>query len=149
MSPKELLPVSRQWALELALHQKPWISSLRRTDRIGSLSEAREIIKAARQHANRIAPNMPQHKACLDAIEEGVISGGYAGVLKVFMKIIIIYRFHLVEAVGWLVISKCQEEKLFKELVLSSTSKGLVHVFFAQRMTSKVSSCICTSYLLN
>ena len=100
MSPKELLPVSRQWALELALHQKPWISSLRRTDRIGSLSEAREIIKAARQHANRIAPNMPQHKACLDAIEEGVISGGYAGVLKVFMKIIIIYRFHLVEAVG-------------------------------------------------
>ncbi|MQL81216.1 hypothetical protein Taro_013668 [Colocasia esculenta] len=31
-----------------------------------------------------------------------------------------------------------REAKLFKELVLSSTSKGLVHVFFAQRATSKV-----------
>jgi enoyl-CoA hydratase/3-hydroxyacyl-CoA dehydrogenase len=31
-----------------------------------------------------------------------------------------------------------QEAKVFKELVLTETSKGLVHVFFAQRMTSKV-----------
>ncbi|KAJ0090227.1 hypothetical protein Patl1_13270 [Pistacia atlantica] len=31
-----------------------------------------------------------------------------------------------------------QEAKVFKDLVLSDTSKGLVHVFFAQRATSKV-----------
>jgi len=31
-----------------------------------------------------------------------------------------------------------QEAKVFKELVVSDTSKGLVHVFFAQRATSKV-----------
>ncbi|CAA7397364.1 unnamed protein product [Spirodela intermedia] len=112
VTPKELLPVSRQWALDIAMHRKPWISSLRRTDKIGPLSEARQIIKAARQQAKKTAPNMPQHQVCLDAIEEGVLSGGYAGVLK--------------------------EAKVFKELVLSDTSKGLVHVFFAQRATSKV-----------
>lgn len=31
-----------------------------------------------------------------------------------------------------------QEDKVFKDLVLSDTSKGLVHVFFAQRAASKV-----------
>ena len=31
-----------------------------------------------------------------------------------------------------------QEARDFKKLVLSDTSKGLVHVFFAQRATSKV-----------
>lgn len=31
-----------------------------------------------------------------------------------------------------------QEARVFKDLVLSDTSKGLVHVFFAQRATSKV-----------
>ena len=37
-------------------------------------------------------------------------------------------------------ICKCmlQEAKVFKELVLTDTAKGLVHTFFAQRMTSKV-----------
>ncbi|WOL08343.1 peroxisomal fatty acid beta-oxidation multifunctional protein [Canna indica] len=112
VSPADLLKISRVWALEIAERRKPWISSLRRTDRLGSLSEAREILKAARQHYKRTAPHMPQHQACLDAIEDGVNFGGYSGVLK--------------------------ETKLFKELVLSSTSRGLVHVFFSQRATSKV-----------
>jgi enoyl-CoA hydratase/3-hydroxyacyl-CoA dehydrogenase len=31
-----------------------------------------------------------------------------------------------------------QEEKVFNELVLSPTSRALVHVFFAQRSTTKV-----------
>jgi hypothetical protein len=31
-----------------------------------------------------------------------------------------------------------QEAKVFKDLVLGDTSKGLVHVFLAQRATSKV-----------
>ncbi|XP_008800762.2 peroxisomal fatty acid beta-oxidation multifunctional protein-like [Phoenix dactylifera] len=110
--PEELIKISRLWALEIAERCKPWINSLCRTDRLGSLAEAHEILKVARQQAKRIAPNMPQHQVCLDAIQEGVVFGGYAGVLK--------------------------EAKVFKELVLSSTSKGLVHVFFAQRATSKV-----------
>ncbi|KAJ8768694.1 hypothetical protein K2173_023598 [Erythroxylum novogranatense] len=111
---QDLLKVSRQWALDIADRHKPWIRSLHRTDKLGSLSEAREILKAARQQAKRTAPNLPQHHACLDVIEEGIAHGGYNGVLK--------------------------EAKAFKELVLSDTAKGLVHVFLAQRATSKVPS---------
>ncbi|KAK9142635.1 hypothetical protein Syun_012035 [Stephania yunnanensis] len=112
VSSNELLKVARSWALDIAKRRKPWISSLQRTDKLGSLSEAREILKVARQQAKTTAPNMPQHQACLNAIEEGVVFGGYAGVLK--------------------------EEKLFKQVVLSNTSKGLVHAFFAQRTAPKV-----------
>nr|QTI57558.1 cinnamoyl-CoA hydratase-dehydrogenase [Hedychium coronarium] len=112
VSSEDLLKVARVWALEIAERRRPWISSLRKTDKIGSLSEANEILKAARKQVKKIAPNMPQHQACLDSVEEGVKFGGYAGVLK--------------------------EAKVFKELVLSNTSKGLVHIFFAQRTTSKV-----------
>ncbi|XP_068647355.1 peroxisomal fatty acid beta-oxidation multifunctional protein-like [Aristolochia californica] len=112
VSSEELLGFSKRWALDIAERHKPWLSSLRRTDKLGSLSEARQILKAARDRARQTAPNMPQHQACLDAVEEGVAFGGYAGVLK--------------------------EEKLFNQLVLSPTSKGLVHVFLAQRATSKV-----------
>lgn len=111
---QELLKVSRLWALDIAERRKPWLRSLHRTDKLGSLSEAREILKVARQQARKTAPNMPQHQACLDVIEDGIVHGGYSGVLK--------------------------EAKIFKELVLSDTSKGLVHVFFAQRATSKVQS---------
>ncbi|ESR64429.1 hypothetical protein CICLE_v10007590mg [Citrus x clementina] len=88
---EELLKVSRLWALDIA---------------------AREVLKLARLQAKKTAPNMPQHQACLDVIEEGIVHGGYSGVLK--------------------------EAKVFKELVMLDTSRGLVHVFFAQRATSKV-----------
>jgi enoyl-CoA hydratase/3-hydroxyacyl-CoA dehydrogenase len=111
-SPSDIIKISRQWALDIAEGRKPWLSSLRRTDKLCSLAEAREILKAARQQVKRQFPNMPQHQSCLNSIEEGVVAGGYAGVLK--------------------------EAKLFKELVLADTCKGLVHVFFAQRATSKV-----------
>eukprot|EP00262_Sarcandra_glabra_P015136 TRINITY_DN459_c1_g1_i1.p1 TRINITY_DN459_c1_g1~~TRINITY_DN459_c1_g1_i1.p1 ORF type:complete len:726 (+),score=149.29 TRINITY_DN459_c1_g1_i1:112-2289(+) len=112
VSSEELLRISRLWALDIAERRRPWINSLHRTDKLGSLSEVREILKAARQQASRIAPNMPQHQACLDVIEEGVVCGGFSGVQR--------------------------ETKVFNELVLSSTAKGLVHVFFAQRAISKV-----------
>ncbi|OMO87975.1 Crotonase superfamily [Corchorus capsularis] len=109
---EELLKVSRRWALDIADRRKPWLRSLHRTDKIGSLSEAREVLRIARQQAKKTAPNLPQHQACLDVIEEGIVHGGYNGVLK--------------------------EAKVFKDLVLSDTAKGLVHVFLAQRTTSKV-----------
>ncbi|XP_039124709.1 peroxisomal fatty acid beta-oxidation multifunctional protein [Dioscorea cayenensis subsp. rotundata] len=112
VSSGELLTVSRLWALDIAEKRKPWVTSLHRTDRLCSLSEANEILKGARQQAKKIAPNMPQHQVCLDSIEEGIVFGGYAGVLK--------------------------EAKVFKELVLSSTARGLVYAFFSQRATSKV-----------
>ncbi|KAI3446989.1 hypothetical protein Pfo_003654 [Paulownia fortunei] len=109
---EELLKVSRLWALDIAGRRKPWIRSLHRTDKLGSLPEVHDIIKTARQQAKQTAKNMPQHQACLDVIEEGIIHGGYHGLLK--------------------------ESKVFKELVSTDTSKGLVHAFFAQRATTKV-----------
>ncbi|XP_010050568.3 peroxisomal fatty acid beta-oxidation multifunctional protein AIM1 isoform X1 [Eucalyptus grandis] len=108
----ELLKVSRLWALDIANRRKPWVRSLHRTDKLPSLSEARNILKIAREQANKTAIHLPQHQACLDVIEHGIVHGGYSGVLK--------------------------EAKVSKELLLSETSKGLVHVFFAQRVTSKV-----------
>ena len=81
--PEEVLKVSRQWALDIAERRKPWVRSLHRTDKIGSLSEAREVLRIARQQAKKTAPNLPQHQACLDVIEDGIVHGGYNGVLKV------------------------------------------------------------------
>ncbi|XP_039066206.1 peroxisomal fatty acid beta-oxidation multifunctional protein AIM1-like [Hibiscus syriacus] len=111
---EELLKVSRRWVLDIAEKCKPWVLSLHITDKIGSLSEVKEVIKIARQQAKRTAPILPQHQACLDVIEEGIVHGGYTGILK--------------------------EVKVFKELVLQDTAKGLVHTFLAQRATSKVSN---------
>ncbi|KAK3156583.1 hypothetical protein QOZ80_2AG0109140 [Eleusine coracana subsp. coracana] len=111
-SPDELIKMARLWALEIANCRKPWIRSLARTDRLGSLSEARAVLSTARQQVKKVAPHLPQQQACLDVIEEGVLFGGHAGVLK--------------------------EEKVFNELVLSPTSRALVHIFFAQRSTTKV-----------
>ncbi|KAL7093597.1 hypothetical protein ACP275_11G049200 [Erythranthe tilingii] len=108
----ELLKVSRQWALDIADRRKPWIRSLHSIDKLGSLPEMHAIINSARQQVKQVAKNMPQHQACLDVIEEGIIHGGYHGLLK--------------------------ESKVFRELVATDTSKGLVHAFFAQRATTKV-----------
>ena len=83
MPPGDLLSTSRKWALDIALGRKPFLRSLYRTDKIGSLSEARAILNNARQLAKKIAPNMPQHHVCIDVIEEGIIHGGYSGILKV------------------------------------------------------------------
>ena len=81
--PEELLKVSREWALDIANERKPWVRSLHNAEKIGSLSESKEIIKFARLQAKRIAPNMTHPQACLDVIEEGIVQGGYPGVLKV------------------------------------------------------------------
>ncbi|XP_026439374.1 peroxisomal fatty acid beta-oxidation multifunctional protein AIM1-like [Papaver somniferum] len=111
VSKEELLKVARRWALDISERRKPWISSLQRTDKLGSLAEARQVIQVAREQSRRTAPNMPQHQACLDAVEEGVLFGGYSGLLK--------------------------EKELTNPNVLY-TSKSLVHFFFAQRAISKV-----------
>ncbi|XP_024381161.1 glyoxysomal fatty acid beta-oxidation multifunctional protein MFP-a [Physcomitrium patens] len=112
VSPKDLLVTARQWALDIASGKKPRLSSLHRTDKLESLGEAREIIKFARAQVKRTAPNLTHPLLCLDAVEEGVIAGGYAGNLK--------------------------EAEAFAAAVVSDNAKGLVNVFFAQRATTKV-----------
>ncbi|KAK7379997.1 hypothetical protein VNO78_32315 [Psophocarpus tetragonolobus] len=112
VSSEELLKVSRLWALEIEERRKPWIRSLHRTDKTGSLSEVREVLRTAREQVKKTAPHLPQQQACVDVIEHGIVHGGYSGVLK--------------------------EAEVFKKLVISDTSKGLINVFFAQRAISKV-----------
>lgn len=88
--PEELLKVSRLWALDIVQRRKPWIRSLHKTDKLASLSEAREMLKMARLQVKKTAPHMPQHLACLDVIEHGIVYGGYSGVLRVcFGRIIL------------------------------------------------------------
>ena len=91
VSPEELLKVSRLWVLEIGERRKPWIRSLHRTDKIGSLSEAREVLKTARQHVKKTAPHLPQQQACIDVIEHGIVHGGYSGVLRVFFISMIVF----------------------------------------------------------
>ncbi|KAH7439899.1 hypothetical protein KP509_04G080700 [Ceratopteris richardii] len=111
VSREELLASARKWALDIAAGRKPWIITLNKLDKIEPLGDARKIIQKARSQTLQRAPNVPHPVLCLDAIEEGVLAGGYAGSLK---------------------------EQSFNAAVMSPTGKALVHFFFAQRSTSKV-----------
>lgn len=82
--PQELLKVACMWALDISEGRKPFVRSLHMSNKLGSLAEAQSVLMKARQKAKQTARNMPQHQACLDVIEEGILRGGYAGVLKVF-----------------------------------------------------------------
>ncbi|KAI5071432.1 hypothetical protein GOP47_0013683 [Adiantum capillus-veneris] len=112
VSSEQLVATARKWALDIAEGRKPRIISLQKLDKLEPLGEARRILQVARTQAKQRSPNIPHPIWCLDAIEEGVVSGGYAGSLK--------------------------EEQCFKTAVMSPTGKALVHIFFAQRATTKV-----------
>ncbi|GAB2266668.1 hypothetical protein Dimus_001662 [Dionaea muscipula] len=108
----ELLDSARRWALDIVERRKPWVASLYRTDKLEPLGEAREILKFARVQAHKAAPNLKHPLICIEAIEEGIVSGPRAGLWK--------------------------EADAFEEVLRSDTCKSLVHIFFAQRGTSKV-----------
>eukprot|EP00271_Cylindrocystis_brebissonii_P012925 TRINITY_DN32437_c0_g1_i1.p1 TRINITY_DN32437_c0_g1~~TRINITY_DN32437_c0_g1_i1.p1 ORF type:complete len:724 (-),score=169.85 TRINITY_DN32437_c0_g1_i1:675-2846(-) len=108
----ELLSAAKAWALDIAERRRPWLQSLYRTDKLEPLAEARAVLNFVREQAIAKAPHMKHPIACLDAVEAGIVQGGYKGNLK--------------------------EEEVFHQVVLSDTSKSLTHVFFAQRNTTKV-----------
>ncbi|PON88350.1 Crotonase [Trema orientale] len=110
--PNELVSTARQWALEILERRKPWVASLHKTNKLEPLGEAREILKFARAQVRKQAPNLKHPLVCIDVIEEGVVSGPRAGLWK--------------------------EAEAFQGLLHSDTCKSLVHIFFAQRGTSKV-----------
>ncbi|KAH7513384.1 hypothetical protein FEM48_Zijuj12G0194300 [Ziziphus jujuba var. spinosa] len=112
VSPGELVSTARRWALDIVEYKKPRVASLYKTDKLEPLGEAREILKFARAQARKRAPNLKHPLLCIDAIEEGIVSGPRAGLLK--------------------------EAVVFQEALHSDTCKSLVHVFFSQRGTSKV-----------
>lgn len=83
VSGDELVNTARNWALDILEGRKPWVSSLYRTDKIEPLGEAREILNFARAQARRQAPNLKHPQVCIDVIEEGIVSGPRAGLMKV------------------------------------------------------------------
>ncbi|GMH08298.1 hypothetical protein Nepgr_010138 [Nepenthes gracilis] len=108
----DLLSTARQWALDILERRKPWVASLYRTDRLDSLGETREILKFARAQTRKQAPNLEHPLICIDVVEHGIVAGPRSGLWK--------------------------EADAFEELLRSDTCKCLVHIFFAQRGTSKV-----------
>ncbi|CAN0855722.1 Glyoxysomal fatty acid beta-oxidation multifunctional protein MFP-a [Linum grandiflorum] len=112
VSPNELVTVARRWALDMLEGKKPWVASLYKTDKLDPLGEAREIFNFGRAQVRRQAPNLKHPIVCIDVVEEGIVSGPRAGLWKEFES--------------------------FQELVRADTCKSLVHIFFAQRGTTKV-----------
>ncbi|XP_028551760.1 glyoxysomal fatty acid beta-oxidation multifunctional protein MFP-a-like [Dendrobium catenatum] len=80
--PGDLLITARHWAIEIAECRRPWIKSLYKTDKVGSLREAKEIIKFARAQAQKQSAYLEHPRVCIDVIEEGIVSGPRAGLLK-------------------------------------------------------------------
>lgn len=111
-SPTELVSIARRWALDILELRRPWIASLYRNDKLEPLGEAREMLNFARAQARMKAPNLKHPLVVIDVIEEGIVSGPRAGLWK--------------------------EAEAFEGLLPSNTSKSLVHIFFAQRGTTKV-----------
>ncbi|XP_073053677.1 glyoxysomal fatty acid beta-oxidation multifunctional protein MFP-a-like isoform X1 [Primulina eburnea] len=111
-SPDELVNVARRWALDILELKKPWINTFYKTEKLEPLREAREIFNFARAQTRKQAPNLTHPLVCIDVIEEGIVAGAHAGLLK--------------------------EAQEFQTLVESDTCKSLVHIFFAQRGTTKV-----------
>ncbi|KAJ8528286.1 hypothetical protein K7X08_021978 [Anisodus acutangulus] len=102
-------------AIEMMMTSKPIMSEEgKRLGLIDAIVPSTELLKVARQWALDIAERRKPWMLSLHRTNkiEGIVHGGYNGVLK--------------------------EAKTFEDLVLSDTSRGLVHVFFSQQATSKV-----------
>ncbi|XP_022741326.1 peroxisomal fatty acid beta-oxidation multifunctional protein MFP2-like [Durio zibethinus] len=112
VSSHELVNTARRWALDILARRKPWVASLYKTDKIESLGEARAILNFARAQVQKQAPNLKHPLVCIDVIEEGIVAGPKAGLWK--------------------------EVEAFQEVLKSDNCKSLIHIFFAQRGTSKV-----------
>eukprot|EP00199_Chlamydomonas_sp_CCMP681_P001081 CAMPEP_0119102552 /NCGR_PEP_ID=MMETSP1180-20130426/1265_1 /TAXON_ID=3052 ORGANISM="Chlamydomonas cf sp, Strain CCMP681" /NCGR_SAMPLE_ID=MMETSP1180 /ASSEMBLY_ACC=CAM_ASM_000741 /LENGTH=722 /DNA_ID=CAMNT_0007086861 /DNA_START=27 /DNA_END=2195 /DNA_ORIENTATION=+ len=108
----QLMEAACKLALEIAEAKRPRNITLFRTDRLESFGEASMILQFAREQAKKKAPGLAHPQLCLDAIETGVAHGGVAGLKK--------------------------EGECFAAAARLDTHKALVHIFFAQRSTKKV-----------
>ena len=108
----ETLNAATELALELAAGGD-FPRTLARVDKIEPPEQAKQIVGFVRAQTMKKAPKGVEHPLlCLDAIEEGAVNGGDAGLRK--------------------------EREVFMRVLASDTAKALVHVFFSQRATSKV-----------
>lgn len=109
---KQLLDTAKAWALDMAAGTKHRPFTLYRTDKLESLGEAQMVLGVARAQAQKRAAHLVHPLLCLDAIEHGVAHGGYAGLQK--------------------------ETESFAKAQTLDQHKALVHIFFAQRSTKRV-----------
>eukprot|EP01018_Ginkgo_biloba_P021334 Gb_34600 [translate_table: standard] len=108
----DLLLAARKRALDIYEHRRPWPRSLQRIDKLGSIPEALDVLKHTRDKVKRMYTNVSHPFVLLDVIEEGLVNGAIAGVKM--------------------------EGKACQDLITTPEAKGLMHVFFAQRSSSKI-----------
>lgn len=108
----DLLAAARKWALDIHEGRRPWQRSLSSVDKLGSLPKALDVLENARAKVKKTYTNVSYPSVLLDVIEEGLVNGAVAGVIK--------------------------EGKACQDLIKTPEAKGLMHVFFAQRSSSKV-----------
>lgn len=113
VSAGELIKTARQWALDIAECKRPWIKSLYKTDKIEPLGEAKEILKFARAQAQKQAPHLQHPLVCIDAIEEGIVSGPRAGLWKVLS---LSFRQLLWNYNGYQAFKNCARTKFCRKL---------------------------------
>ena len=107
----DLLASAKQMALGIAAGTVARNKSLFRTDRLEPYDQAAAVLDFARAQASKVGLQHPL--LCLDAIQHGLEHGGLAGLKK--------------------------EGECFVRASSLDTHKALVHIFFAQRATKKVS----------
>lgn len=139
VAPDQIVNTACQWALDILECRRPWVCSLYKTDKLESLGEAREILKFARTQTRKRAPNLTHPLVCIDVIEAGIVSGPVAGLWKVCTATLFCFLHRsLLTCYCVMGVWYLQEAEAFQELLRADTCKALVHIFFAQRGTSKV-----------
>ncbi len=111
-APDQLLASACTLALDIALGRRPRLQTLYRTDKLEPYAEATAIMDMARAQTCRRAPNLQHPLFTLNAIQVGIAQGGRAGLLA--------------------------EAHAFASAAALDTHKALVHIFFAQRATKKI-----------
>ena len=108
----QLLDAAKKMALDIAEGRRKRVKALHKVDRIGSHEDAKGVLEVARVQARKKNRLLSQPFAYLDAVEEGVKSGGEAGLQA--------------------------EAAAFARLIGQPTARALVHFFFASRATTRV-----------
>lgn len=114
-SPADLVEVAARMALDMHHKKRPGVVALDIDDRLGSVSSCRRVAdKLMREDVAKLSKKgaLPHYAAAVKAAIAGVEHGGMEG-LRV-------------------------EAEEFSKLVTSPTSKGIVHMFFAARQTTKI-----------
>ncbi len=110
--PKQLLQAAGKYALELAAGKKKIRRSLELSEKLGSKEDGERFIENTRAETKKKQSHLPHVFAMLDAVKEGLVNGGKAGIQA--------------------------EIDLFAQIIVTPTARALTSFFLAQRETSKI-----------